>query len=170
MRDDKLVELLTDAYAAAAIGRLITHDTVTRTAANVVFSALVEPLVPREAFAGYPAELVDAARNRLQRKVEADLAAGTGDMRELHRLGWTEPYGRLSRWAADLLSCPICSSFHALWLAHVATGRARPWRARWWLRLFAAWGGAQFVIRAQATPESADAAVAQAIMEVSGDS
>ena len=169
MRDDKLVELLTDAYAAAAMGRLVTHDTITRGAANRVFGSLVEVMVPTAAFAGYPEPLAGAARARLQRQLEAGLVTGEADLRELHRLGWTDSLWRGGRWIADLLSCPICSSFHALWIAHVATRRARPWSARWWVRLFAAWGAAQFIIRHSASPESADEWVAWAIMEVSGD-
>ena len=76
-----------------------------------------------------------------------DLTDGTADLRQLHREGWTEPRGRTERFLADLLSCPICVSFHALWLARVATGRARPLSTRWWLRLFAGWGAAQVLLR-----------------------
>lgn len=170
MTDDRLVELLTDAYAGAALGRLVTHDTITRGTANRVFGRLVEVVVPHEPFAGLPEPVAGAARARLQRMLEAGLMTGEADLREIHRLGWTEPLRPGGRWAADLLSCPICSSFHALWIAHVATRRARPWSARWWVRLFAAWGAAQFIIRHSASPESVDEWVAWAIMEVSGDS
>lgn len=161
-------DLAVDALAGYALGRLVTHDTITRRAANELFLNLCDPIIPDEAWAGFNPEVATRAAKRLSREIDKGLAIGTVDMRELHRAGWTEPFGPWSRWLADLLSCPICSSFHALWISHVLTGRARPWSPRWWVRLFAGWGGAQIAIRATAAHESVADLAAQAIMEESG--
>lgn len=160
-------DLVLDAFAGAALARLVTHDAVSMPATNRLFSLLVWPHVPLEAFAGYPDDLARSAQARLQRQIEQGVALDDEDLRLLHRVGWTRPYGKQRGWVADLLSCPICVSFHATWLSHVATGRARPLSARWWVRLFAGWGAAQLVVRQAATPESPDEWVARAIMELS---
>lgn len=161
-------DLAVDALAGYALGRLVAHDTITRRPANLIYSALCDPWIPDEAWAGFSPDLVERAAPKLLRQLEAGVLNDTVDMRELHRAGWTKPFGGKQRWLADLLSCPICASFHALWIAHALTGRARPWSARWWVRLFAGWGGAQVALRSTAGHESVEDLAAQAIMLESG--
>lgn len=152
-------DLALDAGAGYAFGRLAAFDTVTLPLANRVFKELVDVEIPDDVFLGFNQQTATAARRHLEQNLGREIRAGIADLRQLHRDGWTAPYGKWERFAADLLSCPICVSFHALWLARLATGRARPWSTRWWLRLFAGWGAAQVLLRLPAHSGAKDASM-----------
>lgn len=153
---NRIEETVTDAVAGYAFARLIAFDTVSQPLLNRVFAQLVDVNIPTDLFASFDPKIAGRAEHALHKQVGKDINSGEADWRQLHRDGWTTPKGRAACFVADLLCCPICVSFHSLWLARLATRRFRPHSTRWWFNLFAGWGAAQILLRLPASPGAKD--------------
>lgn len=150
-----LERVLTDGLAAFAVARTITAESVSGPAMNHLLLRLVHPTVPDAVFATLPEPARGTARGHAARQLDDDVRTGRADLRALHRDGWTDTSGWRA-WAADLLTCPVCLSFHTAWVTAAATDR-RPWRPGWWVRVFAVWAVAAQLARAAWNPSPSEA-------------
>jgi hypothetical protein len=131
--------------AGYAIGRLVSFDTVSRPLMNRVLRLLFTADVPPDLFDGSPHEVELLAA--VKRILAEDAERGSFDMRAMWDAGWAKERHAFGKWAAEMLTCPTCASFHATYLVRLAAGSWRVWQPGWWVDQFAAWGVAQTLVR-----------------------
>lgn len=149
-----------EGLAAFAVARAVTAEAVTGPAMNRVLERLVQPAPPGGLFDAFPDPQVrDRCARLLAAQLLDDLKMGRADLRALHRDGWTHPRALWAEWLADLLTCPVCLSFHAAWVIASTVRRPRPWKPAWWVGVFAGWAVASQLARQPWNPSPSEAGV-----------
>lgn len=145
MRRIQLDQTIALGLAGFAGGRLVAVDTISRPIMNRVLALVVRLGPPDDLFDGPHAEELKAS---LERCLIEDAERGELDYRALINMGWYQSRsGALGNYIADGLTCPVCTSFHATYLARIASGDWKAWRPSWWVRQFACWAVAQTFVK-----------------------
>lgn len=145
MRRIPLDQSIALGLAAYALGRLVSVDTVARPLMNHVLRAAVYVDPPADLFPGNPHE--DELNAAVRAQLDEDAERDELDMRALWNMGWAKERNTAGKWAAEMLTCPTCSSFHMTYLVRLVLGDWKVWTPAWWVRQFAAWGVAQTAVR-----------------------
>lgn len=145
MRRLHLDQTITIGLAAYALGRLVSVDTVARPVMNQVLRAAVYVDPPNDLFTGNPHE--DDLNAAVVAQLDEDAARDELDLRALWNAGWAKERSTAGKWAAEMLTCPTCSSFHMTYLVRIALGDWKAWTPAWWVRQFASWAVAQTAVR-----------------------
>lgn len=145
MRRLHLDQTLAIGLAAYALGRLVSVDTVARPVMNQVLRAAVYVDPPNDLFTGNPHE--DDLNAAVVAQLDEDAARDELDLRALWNAGWAKERNTAGKWAAEMATCPTCSSFHATYAVRLVLGAYRVWTPAWWVEQFATWAVAQTFVR-----------------------